>query len=121
MQAQNSEVEAAKRAAAQSASEAEQAIALLETARAEVTITAERADEAVAATARATRDGVKALEETRRMYEERLDACKLDNDARVKAVEDRARQSDHERQRTERARQEANKELVRLQVLKAIY
>ena len=114
--AQNSDIETVRRAAVRSASEAEQATALLETARAETKITAERADEAVAATARATRDGARALEDTRRMYQERLEACKLDNDARVKAAEDRARQTEHERQRTETARQAANKELARLQV-----
>lgn len=79
-------------------------------------LTGERADEAVAALARATRDGVTALEETRRMYEERLDASKVDCDARARAAEDRARTVEHERQRAETARQAANKELARLQV-----
>lgn len=79
-------------------------------------LTAERADEAVAAVARATRDGATALEETRRMYEERVEASQADRDARVKSAEERARAAEHERQRTEAARQAASKELARLQV-----
>ncbi|CAB1110768.1 unnamed protein product [Ectocarpus sp. CCAP 1310/34] len=90
--------------------------ALHETARAEVRLTAERADEAVAAVTRATRDGATALEETRRMYEERVEASQADRDARVKSAEERARAAEHERQRAEAARQAASKELARLQV-----
>lgn len=79
-------------------------------------LTGERADEAVAAVARATRDGATALEELRRMYEERVEASQADRDARVKAAEERARAAEHERQRAEATRQAASKELARLQV-----
>lgn len=96
--------------------EAEQATTLHETAKAEVRITGERADEAVAAVAKATREAATALEETRRMYEERVEASHADRDARVKAAEERARAAEHERQRAEAARLAASKELARLQV-----
>lgn len=112
---QNVELETSRRAATRACAEAEQATALLETARAEIRLTGERADESVAAVARATRDGATALEETRRMYEERVEASKMDCDARARAAEDRARAADHERQRVEAARQAANKELARTQ------
>lgn len=112
----NSEIDSAKRGATRASAEAEQAKALLETARTEVQLTAERADEAVAAVERATRDGATALEETRRMYEERLEGSKLDCDARARAAEDRSRQTEHDRQRAETARQAATRELARLQV-----
>lgn len=113
---QSAEVERSRRAATRASAEAEQATALLETARAEVTLVAERADEAVAGVARATRDGASALDDTRRMYEERLESCKSDCEARARAAEDRARAVEHERQRAEAARQAASKELARLQV-----
>lgn len=113
---QNAEVDTSKRAAMRATAEAEQATTLHETAKAEVRLTGERADEAVAAVARATREAAAALEETRRMYEERVEAAHADRDARVKATEERARASEHERQRAEAARQAASKELARLQV-----
>lgn len=101
--------------------EAEQATTLHETAKAEVRLTGERADEAVAAVSRATREAATALEETRRMYEERVEASHADRDARVKAAEERARAAEHERQRAEAARQAASKELARLQVWVYLY
>lgn len=108
-------METAKRASARALAEAEQATVLLETARAEVRLIAERADEATAGMARAVRDGATALDETRRMYEERTEATKADCDARACAAEDRSRVVEHERQRAEAARQAAHKELARLQ------
>ncbi|CBN77933.1 Hypothetical leucine rich repeat protein [Ectocarpus siliculosus] len=116
LRAVTTEIDASRRAATRAKAEAEQATALHETARAEVRLTAERADEAVAAVARATRDGATALEETRRMYEERVEASQADRDARVKSAEERARAAEHERQRAEAVRQAASKELARLQV-----
>lgn len=113
---QNAEVDTSKRAATRATAEAEQATTLHETARAEVRLTGERADEAVAVVTRATREAATALEETRRMYEERVEASHADRDARVKAAEERARVAEHERQRAEAARQAASKELARLQV-----
>lgn len=113
---QTAEVDTSKRAAMRAAAEAEQATTLHETAKAEVRLTGERADEAVAAVARATREAATALEETRRMYEERVEASHADRDARVRAAEERARAAEHERQRAEAARQAASKELARLQV-----
>lgn len=115
---QTGEVDTSKRAAMRATAEAEQATTLHETAKAEVRLTGERADEAVAAVARATREAATSLEETRRMYEERVEASHADRDARVKAAEERARAADHERQRAEAARQAASKELARLQVWK---
>lgn len=117
--AQNTEIETSRRAATRSVAEAEQATALLETARAEVRLTAERADDAAAAVARVTREGATALEETRRMYEERVETSKMDCDTRARAAEDRVRVVEHERQRAETGRQAANKELARLQVVVA--
>lgn len=70
----------------------------------------------MAAVARATREAATTLEETRRMYEERVEASQADRDARVKAAEERASAAQHERQRAEAARQAASKELARLQV-----
>lgn len=113
---QSTEIEACRRASTRSSADAEQATTLLETARAEVRLTGERADDAVAAVARVTREGATALEETRRMYEDRAEASRMDCDARAKAAEDRARAVEHERQRAEAARQAASKELARLQV-----
>eukprot|EP00904_Undaria_pinnatifida_P004340 jgi/Undpi1/13907/HiC_scaffold_9.g03558.m1 len=116
LRAANAEIETSRRAATRSVAEAEQATALLETARAEVRLTAERADDAAAAVARVTREGATALEETRRMYEERVETSKMDCDTRARAAEDRVRVVEHERQRAETGRQAANKELARLQV-----
>ncbi|CAM9542158.1 unnamed protein product, partial [Scytosiphon promiscuus] len=116
LRAVNTEIDSTRRTAARATAEAEQATALHETARAEVRLTGERADEAVAAVARATRDGATALEDTRRMYEERVEASQADRDARVKAAEERSRAAEHERQRAEAARQATSKELARLQV-----
>lgn len=113
---QNTEIETCRRTSTRASAEAEQATALLETARDEVRLTGERADEAVAAVARATREGATALGETRRMYEDRVEASKMDCDARARAAEDRARAVEHERQRAEAARQATSKELARLQV-----
>ncbi|CAM9816556.1 unnamed protein product [Pylaiella littoralis] len=116
LRAVTTEVDTSRRAVTRATAEAEQARALHETGRAEVRLTGERADEAVAAVARAARDGATALEETRRMYEERVEASRADRDARVKAAEERARAAEHERQRAEAARQAASKELARLEV-----
>lgn len=109
-------METIKRASTRATAEAEQATSLLDTARAEVRLTAERADEATAGMARAARDGVTTLDETRRMYEERVEAIKLECEARMRAAEDRSRAVEHERQRAEMSRQATCKELTRLQV-----
>eukprot|EP00752_Nemacystus_decipiens_P006959 g6244.t1 len=116
LRSMTAEVDTSKRAAMRATAEAEQATTLHETAKAEVRLTGERADEAVAAVSRATREAATALEETRRMYEERVEASHADRDARVRAAEERARAAEHERQRAEAARQAASKELARLQV-----
>ena len=120
MLAQNTEIETSRRTATRSLAETEQATALLETARAEVRLTGERADDAAAVVARVTREGATALEETRRMYEERVETSKMDCDARARAAEDRARAVEHERQRAETGRQAANKELARMQVVPVV-
>lgn len=65
---------------------------------------------------RATREGKAALEDTRRMYEERMEAARADSATRIHAAEERARTADLERQRAEASRQAAHKELTRLQV-----
>ncbi|CAM9785156.1 unnamed protein product [Chrysoparadoxa australica] len=87
-----------------------------ETAQCEVRLLKDRIDEHVAMACKATADSKQALDETRRVWEERIEAVTQDYEARLSSAAERVKTAEHDRNRSEAAKQASARELARLQL-----
>jgi chromosome segregation ATPase len=111
------ELDAASRAARRDAAVKDGLENSLETAQAEVQLLKSRIDEQIAMSSKAASSARNSAEETRRMYEDRIESIKRDADQRAQGAVDRAKAAEYDAQRAEAARQASLKELSRVQVV----